>query len=663
MLKLRRLIFLFAGFISAVSLTHAQRRDREYEVNKGIEQAKDANDSIVIYNNNIYFYTTSDLKKSIEWFKKAELLFPRVENKVMEALAYEYMADAYWYNNSFDKATEYYLKCKRIGEALGNKTLIAKSLYNLGWIKCFQLRDYKQVDLFYKALQIFKNEKDTSYIITMYDALGNYYKTFTPYYTSSNDSCEYYYKTCIDLIESTSYKTNKAPSYVNLGSYYATSGNNVKARYYLYNAISHIRSKKNFDMYNYVSAYTMLIYTLNHRDSVKRLSVIIDTLSRYWSSPINEPSRVLAYEALYNVYSENKQFDKALYYLKAFKDLDDSIREKSFDKNILDRENQYVLEKKDKELKELSLQNQITTSKNKLNQIIIYGLGLFAILVLVGVYFLFKSNKDKQKANELLAVQNKIISEKKLEIDQSINYAKGIQLAILPEVADIKNYLKDSFVLYIPKDVVSGDFYWFQQVSEDEIVLACADCTGHGVPGSLMSIVSMDKLNLAVFEKKFKEPKDILFEINNQIKDSIKQQKDGLDIALLKINFKTNYISYSGANRPLWIVRNGQLIEYKATKNCIAGHTAFNSNYEQLDIQLQTGDLVVLSTDGYADQFGGSSLTGNGKKMMTKRFKEIVTSAAINSSKEIESVLRENYFNWKGNFEQVDDVCVIGFKV
>jgi serine phosphatase RsbU (regulator of sigma subunit) len=496
----------------------------------------------------------------------------------------------------------------------------------------------------------------------MYDALGNFYKNFTQYYVSANDSCELYYKTCIDLIERTNYKTNKAPAYVNLGSYYATNGNNIKARYYLYSAINHIRSKKNFDMYNYVSAYTMLIYTLNHRDSLKRLSVITDTLARYWSNPINEPSRAIAYEALYNVYSENKLFEKSLYYLRAFKDLNDSIREKSFNKNILDRENQYVLEKKDQELKELSLQNQISTSNNKMNRLIIYGLGLFAVLVLVGVYFLFKSNKDKQKANELLAIQNRIISEKKLEIDQSINYAKGIQLAILPEVSDVKNYLKDSFVIYLPKDIVSGDFYWFQQVSDDEIVLACADCTGHGVPGSLMSIVSMDKLNLAVFEKKLTEPKDILFEINNQIKQSIKHQKDGLDIALLKINFKTNFISFSGANRPLWIVRNKQLLEQKATKKCIAGHTPFNSQFEQTDIQLQLGDLIVLSTDGYADQFGGN-LTGNGKKMMTKRFKEVVTSSSNLTSSEMEMVLRENYHSWKGNYEQVDDVCVIGFKV
>jgi|LakMenE18May11ns_1017448.scaffolds.fasta_scaffold9958625_14 serine phosphatase RsbU (regulator of sigma subunit) len=662
MLKLRHLIFLFIGFIFAKFSIYAQKIDQDYEINNGIENSKNANDSLIVFNNNIYFYTTTDLQKSIEWFKNAQSLFPRANNKILESMAYEYMADAYWYNNHFDKATEYYLKCNKIGEELGNKTIIAKSLYNLGWIKCFQLRDYKQVDLFYKSLQIFKDQNDTNYIITMYDALGNFYKNFTQYYVNANDSCELYYKTCIDLIERTKYKTNKAPAYVNLGSYYATNGNNVKARYYLYSAINHIRSKKNFDMYNYVSAYTMLIYTLNHRDSLKRLSVITDTLARYWYNPINEPSRAVAYEALYNVYFENKLFEKSLYYLKAFKDLNDSIREKSFNKNILDRENQYVLEKKDQELKELSLQNQISTSKNKMNRLIIYGLGLFAVLVLVGVYFLFKSNKDKQKANELLAIQNRIISEKKLEIDQSINYAKGIQLAILPEVSDVKNYLKDSFVIYLPKDIVSGDFYWFQQVSDDEIVLACADCTGHGVPGSLMSIVSMDKLNLAVFEKKLTEPKDILFEINNQIKQSIKHQKDGLDIALLKINFKTNFISFSGANRPLWIVRNKQLLEQKATKKCIAGHTSFNSQFEQTDIQLQLGDLIVLSTDGYADQFGGN-LTGNGKKMMTKRFKEVVTSSSNLTSSEMEMVLRENYHSWKGNYEQVDDVCVIGFKV
>lgn len=663
MINSTRLILLLFNLLLFIFSASAQKIEADFEPNKGIENAKNASDSLKIFNNNINFYSTNDLAQSIDWFKKAQALFGRANNKISEAATFEHLADAYWYNNQFDKATEFYLKCNKIGEQLNNSYIIAKSLYNLGWIKCFQLRDYKQVNLFYKSLQIFKEQKDTGYIIQMYDALGNYYKSFTQYYTSANDSCEHYYLTCIDLIEKTNYKTNKSAAYVNLGSYYAVNGNNVKARFYLYGAINYILSKKNFDMYNYVSAYTMLIYTLNHQDSLKRLSVITDTLSRYWHNPINEPSRAIAYEALYNVYSENKQFEKSLYYLKAFKDLSDSIREKSFNKNILDRENQYVLEKKDQELMELSLQNQISTSKNKLNRLIIFGLGIFAVIVLAGVYFLFKSNKDKQKANELLAVQNKIISEKKLEIDQSIKYAKGIQLAILPEVTDIKHYLKNSFVIYLPKDVVSGDFYWFQQVAQNEIVLACADCTGHGVPGSLMSIVSMDKLNLAVFEKKLSEPKDILFEINNQIKHSIKNQKDGLDIALLKINLKTNSICYSGANRPLWIVRNNQLLEYKATKHCIAGHTDYNTTYEQLNIDLHSGDFVIVSTDGYADQFGGNAQNGNGKKMMTKRFKEVVTKVSGSDINEIGHSLLSNYKNWKGDFEQVDDVCVIGFKV
>lgn len=632
-----------------------------FKPNEGIEKAKNASDSLKIYNNNINYYTSSNLGKAIEWYNKAKALFSRANNKTLEATTYEYIADAYWFNNQFELANDNYFKCNKIGEELNNKSIIAKSLYNIGWIKCFQLKDKKNIDLFYKALHVFRELKDTSYIIQMYDALGNFYKSFASEFVHSYDSCEHYFIECIKLIESTDNKTNKAASYVNTGGFYAVNSEFNKAKKYLYKAISDIQKSENFDVYNYTSAYTMLIYTLHEKDSLKRINDINDTLSHYWSNPITEQSRSVAYEALSSIYEKHKLYEKSLKYARLFKELDDSIKTKSFNQSILNKENQYVIEKKDKALKELSLQNQITSSKNRLNKFIIYGLVLFALVILIGLYFLFKSNKNKQKSNELLEEKNKIISEKKLEIDQSIKYAKGIQSALLPTPEEINKVIEKCFIYYLPKDVVSGDFYWFQQLSDDEILLACADCTGHGVPGSLMSIVSIDKLNLSLFENKLTNPNDILFNINNQIKSAIKQQKDGLDIALIKYNLKTKTIYYSGANRNLWVVRNSVLLEYKATKNCIAGHTPLNTVYNQEEIKLEPNDFIVLSTDGYADQFGGGK--GDGKKMMTKRFKEVVIAASKLPINDAENLISNNYKNWMGKFEQIDDVCVIGFRV
>ena len=655
-----KILILFA-FISSFRLIKSQETKSFYTLNYGLDKAKTVNDTIEVYINNIKNYSRKDLNTSIIWFNKILALNKRAKNEILLAKSYMKIADVYWFNNQYDNATEYYLKAQQIGEKLNDKSLIGKSLYNLGWIKCFQLEDQSQVKLFYNALQIFKQEKDTGDIIQLYSALASYYKHFIAKYPSGLDSSGMYFREILNLVENTKFNENKFGVYINISGFYADSKQIDSSRKYIYKAINFLNKYKINDAYSYTAVYSGYLLTLNHKDSLKKIPEILNSLSKYWDDPITINARVETYQTLFKIYEKHKMYEKAFKYLFAFKNLSDTLKDQAFNQNILNKENQYVLEKKDKALKELSLQNQITSSKNKLNKFIIYGLCIFTVFILIGLYFVFKNYKDKHKANQQLAEQNKIISEKKLEIDQSINYAKGIQTALLPAVEEINKVIDKSFIIYLPKDVVSGDFYWFQQISTDEILLACADCTGHGVPGSLMSIVSIDKLNLSLFENKLNNPKDILYNINNQIKSAIKQQKDGLDIALIKYNLKNKTIQFAGANRNLWIVRNSELLEFKATKNCIAGHTPLNTEYNQADIKLEFGDFIVLSTDGYADQFGGTK--GEGKKMMTKRFKLIVVEASQLPIADAEKLISNNYKNWMGNFEQIDDVCVIGFKV
>ncbi|MGZ4063760.1 MAG: PP2C family protein-serine/threonine phosphatase, partial [Bacteroidia bacterium] len=239
------------------------------------------------------------------------------------------------------------------------------------------------------------------------------------------------------------------------------------------------------------------------------------------------------------------------------------------------------------------------------------------------------------------------------------------------------------FIFYLPKDVVSGDFYWFSEVESQEtgvrsnetqarpstpnaqLILAAADCTGHGVPGALMSIVSMDKLNQAVFEKKLRAPSGILQFLNVEIKKALKQhsdeskQKDGLDIALLKFDHAASTLSFAGANRPLYLVRNGQLTEYKSDKVAIAGFTPNEHVFSEQQIPFQKNDCIYVFSDGYADQFGGDS----GKKFMTKNLKTLLESLSGQSIGEQERVIVDSHRRWKGNYEQVDDILVIGIKI
>lgn len=277
--------------------------------------------------------------------------------------------------------------------------------------------------------------------------------------------------------------------------------------------------------------------------------------------------------------------------------------------------------------------------------------------------------REIARKNEELELSNIQILHQKNEITDSITYAKRIQEAILPLKKEISNYLPKSFVLFKPKDIVSGDFYWFYP-RENYYLIACADCTGHGVPGAFMSMICTDKLNHAVHEQHIINPGGLLSEVNRGIKKSLKQEaqgeiqtKDGMDAALCGYDAVNNVLVYSGANRPLWLVRKGEITEYKPTKTAVGGFTPEDQVFEENIIEIQSGDRIYMSSDGYADQFGGD----RGKKMMVKNFKEKILTIQDQPMQKQAELLDQYFESWKNHtdenglmFEQVDDVCVIG---
>lgn len=271
--------------------------------------------------------------------------------------------------------------------------------------------------------------------------------------------------------------------------------------------------------------------------------------------------------------------------------------------------------------------------------------------------------KEIASKNTELQKQKDEIQHQQTEIMDSINYAQRIQEAILPVDQEMKNAFKDSFVLFLPKDIVSGDFYWFAQVDNKSVVV-CADCTGHGVPGAFMSMIGSDKLNQFVKEKKITEPGLILSEVNQGIKSSLKQiddnssTKDGMDAAIVTFDKSNNTLQYAGANRALWLVRNGELIETKATKAAVGGFTADDQVFELNELTIQDGDSIYLSTDGYADQFGGPK----GKKLKVKIMKQLILDNHQLPMIEQQEIYHKALIDWMGEIEQVDDVCVIGLK-
>ena len=259
--------------------------------------------------------------------------------------------------------------------------------------------------------------------------------------------------------------------------------------------------------------------------------------------------------------------------------------------------------------------------------------------------------------------QKEVIEIKNKEITDSLNYAKRIQTAILPDVKLIYKTLDQSFILYLPKDIVSGDFYSFAH-KDNKVLIAAADCTGHGVAGAFMSMIGSALLNQIINEKNITTPSIILDHLNEGIVDALKQKEnetsDGMDISICAFDLNKTKLEFAGANRPLWIVRNKELLFFKPNKFPIGGlQVVHDEKFSQHTVELQKDDSVYLFSDGYADQFGGE----RGKKLMTKKFREILLSIQHQSMPDQQFHLHKYFNDWKGVNEQVDDVLIIGIRI
>jgi PAS domain S-box-containing protein len=289
---------------------------------------------------------------------------------------------------------------------------------------------------------------------------------------------------------------------------------------------------------------------------------------------------------------------------------------------------------------------------------------------------------ERLKLEKEIQNQKQIIEEKNKDITDSIEYSKRIQRSVFIEKDELKQLAPDSFLFFKPRDIVSGDFYWFTKMKtgndasyadgsiiksgSEYLLIAAVDCTGHGVPGAFMSIIGNTLLNQAAKNPEINSPADALNYLNVEIKKTLNQKtdtvpiRDGMDISLCAINLNDMKLSFAGANNPLYIVRGKAIIELKADKQPItASSDSISYPFTNQTFDLQKGDSVYLFTDGYADQFGGPK----GKKFLYKRFKDTLLDMQDNTMEEQKGILYYAFESWKGKLEQVDDVLVIGIRV
>ena len=332
----------------------------------------------------------------------------------------------------------------------------------------------------------------------------------------------------------------------------------------------------------------------------------------------------------------------------------------------------YDSEKKDKELikKDAEINKQLAETEKQNLQRNAFIIGFSLVLVLA--FFIYRGYRQKKTANGLLEEKNilienqkQLVEEKNLKITESINYAKRIQQAILPSQEMIKFLIPESFVFFKPKAIVSGDFYWIHPVDNNKILLAAADCTGHGVPGALMSIMGFNLLEQIVKEHFIDEPAKILNDLSKMIMESLRQKdefgtvKDGMDIALCKIDFQNLELEYSGAHNSLYLIRNGKLNEIKADRRYVGVSSSKPGLFLNHNLKLEKGDCLYIFSDGFADQKGGI----NNEKFFYKPFQELLIKNHLMEMMEQEKDLANVISEWKSDKEQIDDMLVIGLRI
>lgn len=395
------------------------------------------------------------------------------------------------------------------------------------------------------------------------------------------------------------------------------------------------------------------------------------------------------YEDAYEKAIRQGNYKEALNFLELYQAARDSLAEVTIQASMaqLDaaaarKENEY-LQQENQLAKERA---QLAEDEARLQTYINYGMGLGLLLVAGFVVVLVRSVRQKRKANAQLAEKNGLLAEKNEEISQayeeiqaqqdtlehqhknileSIQYARRIQEAILPEGESLQEALPNHFIFYKPKDIVSGDFYWFY-TSPTRTFLAAVDCTGHGVPGAFMSVLGISLLNQIVRDEPDLAPCDILDRLHQDVMRNLHQigatgfqSQDGMDIALVALNHERTIMEFAGANNPLYILRNGELEEIKGDRAPIGGSRFIQHRFANYKVEISDGDSFYLFSDGMADQFGGPK----GRKYTYKRLREIISNLHGQPMPVQLDIFSEEFDAWRGNKEQIDDVLVIGVRV
>ncbi|PCJ82082.1 MAG: hypothetical protein COA57_13690 [Flavobacteriales bacterium] len=585
------------------------------------EQGNDKLRSSVLNNVGIIHDYQGEYEKAMNYYLKALHIREKIGDKKAIAESLNNIGIIHYYRASYKKALEYYLKALAIREKQEDMKGIAASFNNIGVVYMNQGRYQKAKDYYSRSLEIKKNLGDSQGVAGCLDNIAYIYQKQGKYDEALESSTH-----ALKIFEELGDKQGMAINFNTLGEIYAGKGDYERALNYFQKSLATARS-----------IGSKFIVQQNYR-------------------------------TLAEICASRGKYKKAYNYYQLYSQVKDSIINEDSNKQIAEMDAKYKSQKKiellmkDKKLKEAEIamhEAEKEKWKTQRNLLIVVAALIFAL-----AFFIFWLFRQHRKHARIAERHTEEIEQKSKDITESILYAQSIQQATLPEIDEIKSAFSDCFVLFRPRDIVSGDLYWYSRRGNTRIICA-VDCTGHGVPGGFMSMIANDMLNQIVHDEHIDSPDSGLKNLDEKVSKALSKSgirtntQEGMDVAMCAIHPEEGFMHFAGAKRPLWIIKNGELKEYKPNKATIGSKQAKNIQFSMHEIKIEKGDSLYIFTDGYSDQFGGE----DEKKFLQKRFKELLLGICHHGMEEQKQKLIEELENWQGDVGQVDDILVIGIRI
>jgi len=604
----------------------------------------------------------NNVRQALQYAQDANTLSQKIGYKNGMAESYGYMGLLHYREGKHDASVEAHLKSLRLYEELGNKRFIAFRYNDLGNVYVEQ-EFYDKARAYFNQSLLIKDEiKDEDGVVTTMKNIANLYIHQRNYSKSLEISLR-----TLPRAERLKNEKLTADLLGFIAESYLHKDSLTKAMEY-YDKVYALRVKQNdqYTLPRVLNGIGRVYHKLKQYE--KALKTYEEAISIAQRNNIKVALRRV-YEYVSELYEVQKDYYNALKYEKLANAYRDSLyNQKSNDRigvlqSIFDDEKAQAERLKQQHLQEAQLRER---------EVIIIASSIVAILLAILTLLLWKNNQEKARNHKLLLEQKQEIENQNRNTKASIMYAQRIQQAILPQEKDFLDYFKESFLLYRPKDIVSGDFHWIYAINNPksmyygQIIVAVADCTGHGVPGGFMSMIGNDLLDKIIIEREIYEPAAILEVLNISLNDVLNKEKtanmDGMEIAVCRISPLERKIAYSGSMISLYVWDN-ELVEYKADKYYLGGkHRDWleSPEFQTQEIKLKNEKaMVYLATDGFQDQLGGEKY----RKYSSKRFKALLTEIHQEELTEQKRQLETSFENWQSRYPQTDDVLILGLKI